>query len=206
MTTRREVPLSPNLPLVEVDSRAAWRSWLIAHAATSTGVWAVTVKKPSLEPGAEFVSARDLNEECLCVGWIDSRPARIDERRSALLCTPRKPGSGWSKVNKDRIELLEQNGLMLPQGRAAIAAAKADGSWSRLDAVDVLEIPADLADALKLHPDARRNFDDFPPSSRRGILEWIASARRAETRSARVAETAALAEQNIRANQWQPKR
>lgn len=49
---------------------------------------------------------RTSNEECLCFGWIDSRPAKIDQTRTALLCTPRKPGSGWSKVNKDRIDRL----------------------------------------------------------------------------------------------------
>ncbi len=91
------------------------------------------------------MSAQDLCEECLCVGWIDSKPAKIDERRTALLCTPRKPGSGWSKVNKDRLERLLADGLVLPAGLAAIDAAKADGSWSKLDHVDALAVPDDLA-------------------------------------------------------------
>lgn len=195
-------PLTPDLPLTEVSSRAAWRAWLISHADSSRGVWAVTVKKSALEPGEEYVSARDVNEECLCVGWIDSKPGRIDERHTALLCTPRKPGSGWSKVNKERLAPLIEAGLVTPRGLASIAAAKADGSWSKLDEVDALVVPDDLANALDSIPDARRHFKAFPPSARRGILEWIQNAQRAETRHKRVAETAELAGQNRRALQW----
>jgi uncharacterized protein YdeI (YjbR/CyaY-like superfamily) len=196
------VALQPDLPLVEVTTRAAWRTWLAAHQEQATGVWAVTTKRGSLQVGDEFVSARDLNEECLCFGWIDSRPAKVDDRRSALLCTPRKPRSGWSKVNKDRLERLLVAGLVAPRGLAVIDAAKADGSWSALDDVDQLVEPPDLAAALAEAVGARRHWDAFPPSARGGILEWIQSAKRAETRAARVDETARLAAQNVRANQW----
>jgi uncharacterized protein YdeI (YjbR/CyaY-like superfamily) len=194
--------LQPDLPLVEVSSRAQWRAWLEAHQEQTTGVWVVTRKRDSLGDGVEFVSARDLNEECLCFGWIDSRPAKVDEHRSALLCTPRKSRSGWSKVNKDRLEHLFAAGLVAPRGAALIAAAKADGSWSKLDDVDGLVEPADLVAALEAAGDARRHWNAFPPSARRGILEWILSAKRPETRATRVAETARLAAQNERANQW----
>lgn len=195
-------PLRPDLPLVEVATRADWRTWLEREHHRSAGVWAVTVKKGSLAPGEEYVSAADLNEECLCFGWIDSKPGRVDDRTTALLCTPRKPGSGWSKVNKDRLERLLADGLVAEAGLLAIAAAKADGSWNALDAIDALEVPDDLGAALDSRPPARANFAAFPPSARRGILEWIASAKTEPTRTKRVTETAELAQQDIRANQW----
>lgn len=195
-------PLKPDLPLVEVTSRADWRRWLDTHAATSTGVWAVTTKKGAVPDGGEFVSTRDLNEECLCFGWVDSRPAKVDESRSALLCTPRKPGSGWSKVNKDRLEALLAEGLVTQAGLTVIEAAKTDGSWSKLDDVDALVVPEDLRRELDRHPNAGASFDAFPPSARRGILEWIVQAKRPETRSRRVAEAAELAERNERALAW----
>jgi len=197
--------LKPDLPQVSMATRADWRQWLTEHHATSAGVWAVTVKKGALAAGEAYVSAQDLNEECLCFGWIDSKPGRVDERRTALLCTPRKAGSGWSKVNKDRLERLSAEGRLHPAGRAAIAAAKADGSWSKLDEVDLLAVPDDLTAGLAAVPVARANFDAFPPSARRGILEWIAQARSDATRAKRVAETARLAGENVRANQWRPK-
>jgi hypothetical protein len=42
-------------------------------------VWAVTVTKGSRAVGEPYVSAVDLNAECLCFGWIDLKPARIDD-------------------------------------------------------------------------------------------------------------------------------
>jgi len=194
--------LRPDLPLVTVRARAAWRSWLERNHDVSAGVWAVTVKKAALEAEDEHVSAVDLNEECLCFGWIDSKPARIDDRLTALLCTPRKRGSGWSKVNKGRLERLLAAGLVAPPGLAAIERAKADGSWNKLDHVDDQVVPDDLAEALDLLPPGRQHFDAFPPSVRRAILEWISSAKTAPTRTKRIEETARLAQRNERANQW----
>jgi uncharacterized protein YdeI (YjbR/CyaY-like superfamily) len=194
--------LRPDLPLVLVASRAEWRRWLEREHATSAGVWAVVVKKGALVHGDAYVSPVDLNEECLCFGWIDSKPGRIDDRLTALLCTPRKPGSGWSKVNKDRLLGLLANGLVAPAGLAAIDRAKQDGSWSKLDDVDLLSVPDDLAHALDVRSPARANFDAFPKSARRGILEWISTAKTPDTRARRVDETAHLAQENVRANQW----
>jgi uncharacterized protein YdeI (YjbR/CyaY-like superfamily) len=196
------VALRPELPHVEVASRAEWRAWLAAHHEQPTGVWVVTRKKAAVPAGHVYVSAVDLNEECLCFGWIDSKPGKVDDERTALLCTPRKPGSGWSQVNKQRLERLLADGLVAAPGLAALEAAKADGSWTKLDGVDALAVPDDLAAALAAREPARANFDAFPPSARRGILEWIAQAKRAETRAARVAETATLAQRGERANQW----
>ena len=124
--------MTPDLPRIDVTSRAMWRQWLLDNADTSAGVWAVTVKKAHAAAGDEWVSAQDLNEECLCVGWIDSKPGAVDDRRSALLCTPRKPGGGWSRVNKTRLERLLADGQVTARGLEVIEAAKADGSWSRL--------------------------------------------------------------------------
>ncbi len=166
-------------------------------------VWLVTWKKAS---GDRHVPYGDIVDEALCFGWIDSLPRKLDAARSMLLLSPRKRGSAWSAVNKARLERLAAAGLIHPAGQAAIDAARADGSWSRLDAVDALVVPPDLEDAFAARPGAAENFGRFPPSARRGILEWIVQARRPETRHRRVTETADLAQRNIRANQFrQPK-
>jgi uncharacterized protein YdeI (YjbR/CyaY-like superfamily) len=95
---------------------------------------------------------------------------------------------------------------MHPAGEAAVAVAKENGAWSALDDVEALTEPEDLRQALDATPDARRHWDAFPPSARRAILEWIAD-KRDETRTKRVEETARLAAQDVRANQWrQPKK
>ncbi len=180
------------------DNIADWRNWLEKHHATEKGVWLVNFKKAS---GKQRFTLDDAIEEALCFGWIDSKPAKLDEERSMLWFASRKGGSGWSRVNKERIARVIADGRMTPAGQAKIDAAKADGSWTLLDAVDNLEIPDDLAKAFATYQEARKNFEAFPRSVKRSTLEWIALAKRAETREKRIEETARLAEDNIRANQ-----
>ncbi|MEM1096955.1 MAG: YdeI/OmpD-associated family protein [Bacteroidota bacterium] len=180
-------------------TRAAWRAWLEAHHAREDGVWLIRYKKATGKPAVRYDEAV---EEALCFGWVDSKPNKLDDERSLLWFAPRKAGSNWSRLNKERIARMEAAGQMTPAGRAKVEAAKADGSWSALDDVENLVIPHDLADALAGYPDAAVHFDAFPRSAKRGILEWILNAKRAPTRAKRIAETARLAQDNIRANQW----
>lgn len=184
---------------VQPPDRAAWRSWLERHHGRAEGVWLVTFKKAT---GRPRIDDDEAVEEALCFGWVDSKPAKLNAERSMLWFAPRKPRSGWSRPNKERLAGMLALGLMAPAGLAKVEAARRDGSWEALDAVEALEIPADLAAALALHPDAARHFAAFPRSAKRGILEWIAQAKRPETRAKRVDETAHLAAENRRANQW----
>ncbi len=184
------------------EDRTAWRAWLAQHHTQTEGVWLVTYKKSSGKPHLAY---GDAVEEALCFGWVDSKPRKVDEARSKLWFAPRKAKSGWSRPNKERIARMMAAGLMHSAGLAKIDAAKKDGSWTALDAVEDLVIDADLAAALAQHAPAAQNFDAFPRSAKRGILEWIAQAKRAETRAARISETARLAQRNERANLWKPK-
>lgn len=184
---------------IEISSRAQWRSWLHDNGNQAESIWLVTFKKSA---GDRYVPYNDVVEEALCFGWVDSLPRKLDESRTMLLLSPRKPRSAWSRANKDRVERMIAAGSMTPAGLARVAEAKKDGSWSKLDAVEELIVPDDLATALNDRPDAADNFNAFPKSTRRGILEWILQAKRAETRAKRIAETADLAAKNRRANQF----
>lgn len=184
---------------VTVESRGQWRRWLEEHHATSRGIWLVTWKKQS---GGPHLPWDDVVEEALAFGWVDSLPRKLDDRRSMLLVTPRKPASNWSRVNKERVARLVEAGLMAPAGLAVVEAAKASGTWTALDDVENLVEPDDLRTALDADPEARRQWDAFPRSARRGILEWLLTAKTAPTRAKRVQETARLAARGERANQW----
>ena len=181
---------------------ADWRAWLAANHDRVSGVWLITYKKAAGKP---TISYEESVEEALCFGWVDSKGNKLDDERTMLWFAPRKRGSGWSRPNKERVERLVAQGRMTAAGLAKIEAAKADGSWALLDAVENLEVPADLAAEFEKYIAARANFDAFPRSAKRGILEWIVQAKRPETRAKRVAETARLAQENERANQWRPK-
>jgi uncharacterized protein YdeI (YjbR/CyaY-like superfamily) len=184
-------------------SRTAWRRWLAQNHTRPEGVWLISYKKATGKPRVEY---DDSVEEALCFGWIDSKVNKLDDQRSMLWFAPRKRRTGWSRPNKARVERMLAAGLMQPAGLAKVEQAKADGSWYALDGVEDLELPGDLRVALASYPDASAHFDAFPRSVKRGILEWILVARRPATRAQRIAETARLASQNIRANEWSPKR
>jgi uncharacterized protein YdeI (YjbR/CyaY-like superfamily) len=180
-------------------TRKAWRAWLEKHHAASPGVWVVFYKKAT---GKARVSYEDAVEEALCFGWIDSVARGVDDERTALRFSPRKAKSVWSRPNKERVARLVADGLMTPAGLAKIEAAKRDGSWSALDAVDAMVVPPDLQAALAANAAAARHFEGFPASSKRIILAWIGGAKRPETRAKRVAETVRLAAKNLRANHY----
>ena len=174
------------LPRFQPATRAAWRAWLAEHGATDTGVWVVTFKRST---GKASPSYDDLVEECLCFGWVDSKSKGLDDERTMLLVTPRKPGGGWSRPNKLRVEKLSAAGALTPAGLAVIDAAKADGSWTLLDAVEALEPPPDLLAALAASPAAEVAWQTFSASARKQILLWLVTAKKPATRAARIAET-----------------
>jgi len=180
-------------PMAGPFDRAGWRAWLIANHATSGGVHLVGWRKGS---GQSSVAYEDAVEEALCVGWIDSVAGRLDEDRSLQWFSPRRPGSGWARSNKERVGRLIAAGQMLPAGLAAIEEAKQNGTWSMLDDVENLVVPDDLAAALDAHPHAREHWDAFGRSPRRAVLVWLVQAKRPETRARRIVETAEHAAQN----------
>jgi len=191
--------MSKDYGQLQIESGAELREWLAANHDRAPGIWLVTWKKSS---GGPYVSYDEFLDELLAYGWIDSQSRSLDDERSQLLITPRKPKSNWSGRNKARIERLIVEGRMAEPGIRMVELAKESGTWTALDAVERLEEPDDLKAALDAAPKARANWDAFPPSTRRAILEWILNAKREATREKRIAETAEKASENIRANQW----
>lgn len=190
--------MAQDYPQVEVKSRAELRKWLQANHKRSGSIWLIVWKKPS----PHHVPYDEIVEEVLCFGWIDSQPRLLGKTRSMLRLSPRKPKSGWSAVNKKRVAALIESGKMTASGLAVIEEAKRNGSWTALDAAHAGEVPNDLSAAFKRHSGSKKNFDAFPPSTRKAILEWISLAKRPETRAARIEETAEKAARGERANQW----
>ena len=180
-----------------VDRLGDLRSWLKDNHARTAGVWLVTWKKHA---GVRHIPWSDVVDELLCFGWVDSTPRKLDADRSQLRIAPRNPKSAWSGINKSKVERLLRSGRMTEAGQRLVDAAKANGAWDFLNDVETLTIPDDLAAALGRHAGATQNFEGFPPSVRRGVLEWIKQAKRADTRARRIAETAEKAARGERAN------
>lgn len=117
-----------------------------------------------------------------------------------LRISPRNPKSNWSGINKERVARLLEEGRMKKPGLDLVEIAKENGAWNFLDDVEQLLIPDDLQEALNTFQKASFYFNRFPDSSKRGILEWIKTAKWASTRQKRIEETARKASQNIKAN------
>ncbi|SHF31331.1 Uncharacterized conserved protein YdeI, YjbR/CyaY-like superfamily, DUF1801 family [Loktanella atrilutea] len=183
---------------VEVASEDELRDWLAAHHHQHQSVWLISFKAGD----DRYLAYDTIVRQLVAHGWVDSRPRSLDAARSMRLISLRRPGSNWSRANRQRAEDLITSGQMTPRGQAAVDSARADGSWTALVDIEDGVVPDDLAAMLRDTPHAQGHFDAFPPSSRRIILEWIAAARTDATRRKRVQQTAEMASRNERANHY----
>ncbi len=165
------------------ENRASFRAWLTENHTRNEGIWAVYFKKSA---GLSDLSWDELVEECLCFGWIDSLPGKVDETRTKLYIAPRKHNSGWSRRNKGVIEVLIDRGLMAEPGIAAIERAKANGSWKRFDLAEDLVIPSELAAAFTSDVSFKAAWDALTESKQRQYLQQIHDTKSVETRMRRI--------------------
>ena len=181
--------------------RATWRAWLAEHHDREVGVWLFYWKKASGKASMDWSDAVD---EALCFGWIDSTRKTVDEHSFKQYFAPRKPKSNWSKINKEKVERLIAEGRMAPAGLAAIALAKANGSWSNLDNVEAMVVPDDLIAAIDAMPGASDYFDSLSRMKLWEILYWINGAKRESTRADRIRQVAEAAAQGKRPDRFRP--
>lgn len=161
-----------------------WHHWLATNHDRGEGVWVVVWRAASGNP---VLSYEELICEALCWGWVDGQAKPLDETRSLLWFTRRKPSSPWAASNKARVAELAREGRLQPSGIAEIERAKADGRWNLLESAEALIEPPELASALDATPAARTAWDSFPPSVRKMALTSIALAKQEATKARRIA-------------------
>jgi uncharacterized protein YdeI (YjbR/CyaY-like superfamily) len=181
------------------SSRKEWRKWLTKNAALAAKIWLIIYHKNANKPSLTYEEAV---EEALCFGWIDSKPNKRDKESYYLYFAQRKAGSNWSNINRQRAEKMILAKQMTPRGLELIELSKKTGTWLALKEVQASVVPPDLKKALEKNKEAKTNFEQFPPSSKRIILEWILNAKREETRAKRISETVELAAKGIKANHY----
>ncbi|GAA1228625.1 uncharacterized protein YdeI (YjbR/CyaY-like superfamily) [Microbacterium phyllosphaerae] len=173
---------------------ATWRAWLEEHHERTAGVWLLSVRGTR----ADGVGYEDAVRQALCFGWIDGPVRTFDDQTVGQWFSPRRRGSGWAATNKARLVDLEDAGLLAPAGIRVLEAAKADGSWTVLDGPEAGIEPPELTESLDAVPSARAHWDAFPKSVKKFGLTHIATAKRAETRAARIAKIVADAAEGKR--------
>lgn len=114
----------------------------------------------------------------------------------------RKPQSTWSRVNKDKVKLLINEGLMTPSGLKVIERAKQDGSWTILDSVESLTIPDCLEAEFSKYKGSKEFFMSLSKSVKKGLIYWVISAKRTDTKQKRAADIANSAAQHLKPKQF----
>jgi uncharacterized protein YdeI (YjbR/CyaY-like superfamily) len=167
------------------ESPAALRRWFRANHAKAQELWVGYYKKGSGTPSVTWPESVD---EALCVGWIDGIRKRVDADRYAIRFTPRRSRSIWSAVNIARVQALAAEKRMRPAGDRAFAARRENtsGIYSYEQRRDQLEEP--YASQLQKHKTAWEFFMAQPPYYRKMMGWWIVSAKREETRQARLTQ------------------
>ncbi|MFE1433581.1 YdeI family protein [Streptomyces griseoaurantiacus] len=169
---------------VTFASAEAFEAWLGENHAASPGIWLKLRKK---DPGVVALDYAQALEVALCYGWIDGQKATFDDQWWLQRFTPRRPGSRWSKINRDKATALVEQGRMRPPGQAEIDRARADGRWAAAyDGARTATVPEDLAAALAAVPAAAAFFETLDRRNRYAVLYRVQDAKKAETRARRI--------------------
>jgi uncharacterized protein YdeI (YjbR/CyaY-like superfamily) len=195
-----------DLPVLAFRSQSAWDEWLASQPAGAKGLWLKLARKTS---GIASVSKAEAIDTALCHGWIDGQLDSFDDDYRLIRFTPRQSTSKWSEKNRSRaLELIAQK-LMRPAGLREIERARKDGRWDAAYAPQsTAEIPDDLRAALAKSKKAARFFETIDGANRYAILYRVQTAKKPETRAARIATyVAMLAEgKTIHPQKVKPKR
>lgn len=144
--------------------RAEWRSWLEANYDSKSEIWLVSWHK---DTGRPTIPYNDAVEEALCFGWIDSTVKAKDSKSSAQRYTPRRAGSPFSQINKERLARLIDAGRVIPSVLESVVNERPEG----------YVIPDDVLSALQTDDDAWRFFSGTSPSYQRIRSAYIETAR-----------------------------
>lgn len=147
--------------LLEAGSRTELREWLMRNHHTETECWVVVKRGRPKDDGTFWYI--DAVEEALCFGWIDSTTKRMNDNRTAQKLCPRKAGSNWSELNKERCRRMERLGLMTDAGRAVLPDMSDRG----------FRIDGKILQALQSDPVVWDNFCRLPDLYRRIRIDTI---------------------------------
>jgi uncharacterized protein YdeI (YjbR/CyaY-like superfamily) len=169
-----------DLPITLFESEQTWEEWLEENHTTSQGLWLKLAKKDS---GHTSVSYQEALTVALCFGWIDGQKGALDDKFWLQKFTPRRSKSIWSKINREKIAALIEQGRMREAGLREVERAKQDGRWdAAYEPQSKATVPDDFQQALDANPEAKVFFETLNSANRYAILFRIQNAKKAETR------------------------
>jgi uncharacterized protein YdeI (YjbR/CyaY-like superfamily) len=165
------------------NSRERFREWLERHHASAKEILVGFHKKNSGKKSITYAEALD---EALCFGWIDGVRRNFDETSYTIRFTPRKPRSIWSLVNVRHVERLQKEGRMHPAGTAAFERRTPERTGIYSFENRPRELSADFQKEFRKNKPAWEFFQKQPPGYKRLMSFWVMSAKKDETRIARL--------------------
>lgn len=152
--------------LLEAKDRDELRQWLEKNHATEPECWVIVKRgRPKEDETFWYV---DAVEEALCFGWIDGTTKKLSDNCTAQRLIPRRRGSAWSELNKERCRRMERMGRMTDAGRAVMPDMSEAG----------FVIDAEILAALKDDPEVWDKFQGFPSLYQRVRIDTIQINRR----------------------------
>lgn len=147
--------------LLPAKNRDELREWLIKNHKTEDECWVVVKRGRPIDNGTFWYI--DAVEEAMCFGWIDSTTKKMSNGITAQRLAPRRKGSVWSELNKERCRRMERLGRMTNAGRSVLPDMSENG----------FVIDKDILTALQADPEIWGNFQNFPPLYQRVRIDTI---------------------------------
>ena len=161
-----------------------WKEWLEKNHKNSDGIWMQIAKK---NKEIKSIDYQEGLEVALCYGWIDGQKKSYDDNSWLQKFTPRRAKSIWSKVNKDKVELMIKNGKMQASGLAEIEKVKQNGMWDNAyESQKNITVPEEFKTELDNNERAKIFFESLNSSNRYSFLFRIHTAKKPETKTKKI--------------------
>lgn len=147
--------------ILKAKNREELRLWLENNYETQKECWVIVKRgRPQNDDTFWYI---DAVEEALCFGWIDSTVKKLDNGITIQRLSPRKKGSIWSELNKERCRRMEKLGKMTQAGKKVLPDMSEKG----------FNIDIDILEELKKDEIVWANFHKFPSLYQRVRIDTI---------------------------------
>ena len=167
---------------ISAFDRNDFRKWLEENHNKETKVGIILHKRHTGKPAPTH---RELIEEAICFGWIDTIIKKLDDDRYLRNFSRRNNNSKWSDNTLGYAKKLIKEGKMTPMGlkfyKLGLKKPTHDEGIPKNSTM-----PLELKNALSIDKKAKDNFDTFSPSKKKMLYKWILRAKLPETSKKRV--------------------